>query len=158
MSPDDDSPKWFLWKQQTEDVFGPMPFSQLLQWAVDAWISPMDKVCSDGQNWVKAPMIPDLNMDFLVEADDGTFYGPTTIGAIREFYANGEIQLESIITNCKTRECKQLKDFPRQTLHVAESLQERVRELGEIILQERRLRQIAEHRVAELERALAEKA
>ena len=158
MNPDDDSPKWFLMKQADGDVFGPMPFSQLLQWAVDACISPLDKVSSDGHTWVKAPMIPELNMDYLVEAADNTIYGPTTIGAIREFYADGEIQLESVVTNCKTGERKPLKDFPHQTLHVTESLQSRIRELEEIVLQERHLRQTAEHRVAELEKLLAQKA
>ena len=154
---DDDTPKWFLMKQEGE-VYGPMPFSQLLQWAVDAFISPMDKVSSDGQNWVKAPMVAELNMDFLVEAPDGTFYGPTTIGAIREFFASGEIHLESLVTNCKTRERKRLQDFPKQTLqvHASENLQERVRELEEIILQERQARQLAEHRVAELEKLLGQ--
>jgi len=96
-------------------------------------------------------------MDYLVEAGDGACYGPTTIGAIREFYANGEIQLESVVTNCRTGERKLLKDFPHQELHVTENLQARIRELEEVILQERHARRAAELRIAELEALLQKK-
>ena len=79
----DDSSKWYLMKQADGAVFGPMPFSQLHQWAVDACVSPLDKVSTDQTAWVKAPMIPELHMDYLVEVDAENSYGPTTLGAVR---------------------------------------------------------------------------
>ena len=62
-----DDSHWFLMKYDDGSVFGPIPFEQLRQWALDAQVSPLDKVSTDEQNWIKAPMVPDLEMDYLVE-------------------------------------------------------------------------------------------
>jgi len=167
----DDSSKWFLMKQADGTTFGPMPFSQLHQWAVDACVSPLDKVSNDGTTWIKAPMLPDLHMDYLVEVDGQTYYGPTTIGAIREFLADGEISESTILTNCRTGEQQPLhalyplfqapEKTPTPIIRVSDNLQERIRELEEALLQERLLHKTAEElrikaevRVAELEELL----
>lgn len=164
----EDSGKWFLMKKDGGEVFGPMPFSQLHQWAVDAFVSPLDKVSGDGTNWVKAPMIPELHMDYLVDTESGTFYGPTTIGAVREFYNSGEISLDTILTNCHTGEAQRLNDFTQvfqppeasqsSTIRVSarDSLQGRVRELEEALMQERFLRNTAEELRAKAETRIAE--
>ena len=52
------------------------------QWASDAQVSPLDKVSTDQQTWSRAPMIPGLEMDYLVEVSPDQYYGPTTFGAI----------------------------------------------------------------------------
>lgn len=168
----DESTQWFLMKQSDGTVFGPLSFSQLHQWASDAYISPLDKVSSDQVNWVKAPMIPGLHMDFLAELEPGTFYGPTTIGAIREFINCGEITPETLLTDCKTGEQKPVSKFDQsyrppsetpETIRVSarENLQTRIRELEEALLKERQQRKIveelrvkAEIRIAELEELL----
>ncbi len=164
----EESAKWFLMKQDDGEVFGPMPFSQLHQWAVDAFISPLDKVSNDGATWVKAPMIPDLHMDYLVSTDAGTTYGPTTIGAIREFYNSGEISLDTILTNCQSGEARTLKEFttlfhppePPQAatirVNTRDSLQTRVRELEEALMHERFLRNTAEELRAKAETRVTE--
>ena len=169
----DDSTQWFLMKQSDGTVFGPLTFSQLHQWALDAYISPLDKISNDQINWVKAPMIPGLHMDYLVELEPGTFYGPTTIGAIREFLTCGEITLNALLTDCKTGEQKAVSEFAEiygipseqspETIRVnaRENLQTRIRELEEALLKERQqrktveeLRVKAEIRIAELEELL----
>jgi len=169
----DDSAKWFLMKQADGTLFGPMPFSQLHQWAVDALIAPLDKVSNDEATWVKAPMIPELHMDYLLELDAESCYGPTTVGAIREFLIGGEISLDTLLTNCKTGERKPVREFtqifqspekqPDPVIRVGarENLQERIRQLEEILLQERLLRKTteelrakAEARIADLEEIL----
>ena len=48
-------------------IFGPITFDQLHQWALDAQVSPLDKVSSDEKTWLKAPMVPELEMDYLIE-------------------------------------------------------------------------------------------
>ena len=78
-------------KNDDGTVFGPISFEQLRQWSVDAQVSPLDKVSTDEKNWIKAPMVPELEMDYLVEVSPDQFYGPTTIGAVREFLQVGEI-------------------------------------------------------------------
>ena len=155
-------------KQADGAVFGPLPLSQLRQWALDACISPLDKVSTDEIHWMKAPMLPELDMDYLLEVEPGLFYGPTTIGAIREFLTNGEISLENPLINCHTGEQKPLRDYPQlfQTpeapeapiirVSARENLQLRIRELEEALLQERVLRKNAEELRARTEARLAE--
>jgi len=163
----DDSQKWFLMKHDDGMVFGPMGFDHLRQWAVDAYISPFDKVSTDSQTWLKAPMIPELQMDFLLELASDSFYGPTTVGAVREFLASGEINPETMVTNCKTGETKPLSDFvifrqPEEQQpapsrpSVRENLQARIRELEQALEEERRLRQQAEEHRARAEARAAE--
>ena len=166
----DNSLKWYLMKSDDGTVFGPLTFDQLRQWAVDACISPLDKVSTDAQTWVKAPMIPDLQMDYLLEISPISFYGPTTVGAVREFLNCGEITPETVITNCKTGEEKPLCEFPIFSMpeppsprpSFRENLQARIRELETALVEERRLRNAsellrnkAENRVKELEELLS---
>ena len=97
----DENQNWFLMKNEDGSVFGPIPFQQLKQWAVDAQVSPLDKVSTDEQTWSKAPMLAGLEMDYLVEVTPDQYYGPTTLGAVREFLEMGEINQETVVTNCR---------------------------------------------------------
>ena len=76
---------WYLMKNEDGSIFGPITFDQLHTWAIDAQVSPLDRVSSDEKTWVKAPMVPELEMDYLIEVTPDQFYGPTTLGAVREF-------------------------------------------------------------------------
>ena len=167
----DASQSWFLQKYEDETLFGPMPFDQLKQWAFDAQISPLDKVSHDGNTWVKAPMVPDLEMDYLVEVSPDQYYGPTTFGAIREFLQMGEIHADTEVTNCRDGTKAPLKEIPelqpsreddenflsvpvRTSIRV--NLQQRIRELEEALMDERRARETAEHVIDKLEAKLAD--
>ena len=97
-----DSAQWYLMKSQDNHVFGPTTLGALQSWAAEAKISPMDKVSSDGQHsWVRAPMVAQLQMDWLIELEDHHLYGPTTIGTIQEFLASGEINENTQLINCR---------------------------------------------------------
>ena len=165
----DESQKWYLQKHDDGALFGPIGFDQLKRWAVEAQISPLDKVSTDEKNWVKAPMIPELEMDYLVEVSPDQYYGPTTIGAVREFLQMGEIHADTRITNCRDGTQRSLRDYPELQLSTSEddtlrpvrtsiriNLQQRIRELEELLLEERRARETAEHIVEKLEAKLAE--
>ena len=163
---------WYLKKSNDGSEFGPIPFSQLRQWAADAQVAPMDRVSSDARTWMKAPMVPELEMDYLIEVGDDQFYGPTTVGAIREFLAAGEISLEAGLTNCRDGTELKVKDLispaelnggagdaasalgARSSIRI--NLQQRIRDLEERLDQERRARETAEHLVHKLEARLAE--
>jgi len=136
----EDNHQWFLMKHDDGSVFGPVSFDQLRQWAEDAQISPLDKVSPDESTWIKAPMVPDLGMDFLIEVSTDQYYGPTTLGAVREFLLIGEINSDTYLTNCK------------------DGIQKRIRELEEALMDERRARESAELRCERLEARLAENA
>ncbi len=162
----DESQRWYLLKHDDGSLFGPIGFEQLKQWAVEAQISPLDKVSNDEKNWVKSPMIPDLEMDFLVEVSPDQFYGPTTIGAVREFLQMGEIGAETRITNCRDGTERLVNEIPELATLTDEedrpvrtsirtNLQQRIRELEEVLLDERRGREAAEQLVDKLEAKLA---
>ena len=169
----DESKKWYLMKYEDGGVFGPVTFEQIRQWAVDAQISPLDKLSQDETNWLKAPMIPDLEMDFLIEVSPDQYYGPTTIGALKEFMEMGEIGPDTYITNCKDGSSLTVKEFPELLPAIAPanegasrnepirtnirlSLQQRIRDLEHSLLEERRARESAEKLVEKLETRLAE--
>ncbi len=164
----DENQNWFLMKNDDGSVFGPISFEQLKQWAVDAQVSPLDKVSVDEQTWMKAPMLPGLEMDYLVEVTPDQFYGPTTIGAVREFLEAGEINQNTAVTNCRDGTIAVIREIPelqpvkgegsaaepvRTSIRL--NLQQRVRELEEALMDERRARETAEHLVEKLEAKLA---
>jgi hypothetical protein len=170
----DESKKWYLMKYEDGGVFGPVTFEQIRQWAVDAQISPLDKLSTDEVSWLKAPMIPELEMDFLIEVSPDQYYGPTTIGALKEFLEMGEIGADTLITNCKDGSALTVKEYPdlqlpepspaEESLRAVEpvrtnirvSLQQRIRDLEHSLLEERRARESAEKLVERLEAKLAE--
>ena len=77
-----ESAKWYLkstrtdrysvlWTSQNEgmDPFGPSV--------------ALDLVSDDSANWIKAPMLQELHMDYLIQLSDESFYGPTTEEAVQ---------------------------------------------------------------------------
>jgi len=166
---DEASQNWYLLKNDDGTIFGPVPFHQLKQWTSEAQVSPLDKVSTDEQNWLRAPMVPGLEMDYLIEVSPDQFYGPTNFGAMREFLQMGEINGETLITNCKDGTVTALKDIPELQAGMGEeeqsrpvrtsirfNLQQRIRELEEALMDERRAREDAEHHVAKIEPKLSE--
>ena len=104
---------WFLSKHDDGTIYGPASEDQIQDWALAAKVSPLDKVSNDGQsNWRRAPMFPELHMDWLVEVSDDFLYGPTTFGTVQEFLAAGEIDGETIVINCKEGSQARVKDMP----------------------------------------------
>src|ERR1051326_5074394 len=79
---------WFL-RKHDGSVFGPLSFDQLSRWASTARIAPGDALSTDQRTWIKAPMLPELDMDWLVEVTSEHYYGPTTLGAVQEFLGSG---------------------------------------------------------------------
>jgi len=164
----DENNQWFLMKHEDGSIFGPISFDQLRAWAETAQISPLDKVSPDETTWIKAPMVPELGMDYLVEVSTDQYYGPTTLGAVREFLLIGEINTDTLLTNCKDGTQVPVSDFPdilprreeeqpvRTSIRL--SLQKRIRELEEALMDERRGREAAELRCERLEARLAENA
>lgn len=159
---------WYLMKNDDGTIFGPISFEQLRQWALDAQVSPLDKVSNDEKKWIKAPMVPELEMDYLVEVSPDQFYGPTTVGAVREFLQVGEINGDTPITNCRDGSIKRVREVPELQIQETEdttqpvrtsirsNLQQRVRDLEEALMEERRGREQAEHLVVRLEARLAD--
>src|SRR4051794_41572005 len=90
---------WFLRKHEDGSIFGPLPFAQLARWASSAQVAPHDVVSTDQLTWTKAPMLSDLEMDWLVVVTTLRFYGPATLGAIPGFMLDAEIQGEHVVVH-----------------------------------------------------------
>ena len=153
-------------------MFGPLPFEQLARWAWSAQVAPHDIVSTDQLTWVKAPMVPELGMDWLVEVTTERFYGPTTLGAIQEFVRLGEINRETFVINSCTGVRQKIEELavvlPEEITPTGELLAEteptgpaatgmsidtedRIRDLEQALREERRALREAEERYRALE-------
>ncbi|MBV9009869.1 MAG: hypothetical protein JO354_12005 [Verrucomicrobia bacterium] len=159
---------WYLCKHEDRTLFGPLPFAQLVQWAATARIAPQDLVSPDQETWMKAPMLAELGMDWLVEVTTERYYGPTTLGAIHEFVQAGEItpehfvinacngsrqriaEIESFFSSAKTNHDEESGETPAAT-RMAINFEERIRDLERSLREERRALRDAEARYRELE-------
>lgn len=151
---------WHLMKHDDGSVFGPVTFSQIKDWACAAQISPLDKVSNDGVTWIKAPMYPELEMDWLLQVTDDHYYGPTTLPAMQEFIRMGDIDENTIVINCKDATQTRAADLEFLTAEAVEDasadpddteidrLNKRVKRLEDAIIEDRRLIRQLESRLA----------
>jgi hypothetical protein len=167
--------QWYLRKHEDGIVFGPLSFEQLASWAETAQIAPHDAISTDQVTWMKAPMLPNLGMDWLVEVTSERYYGPTTLGAIQEFIHLREIDAETFIINACDGTRRQIQDFPYLQMPEPEAeqtgeedaaeaplepapsgisidLQDRIRDLEQSLREERRAFEESEERYRELQR------
>lgn len=106
-------PTWHLIKASDNQEYGPITTETLLGWASEAKISPMDKLSHDGrQTWQRAPMIRELQMDWLIQMPDNYLYGPTNVATIQEFLATGQIDGNVVLINCVDSSESRLSDQP----------------------------------------------
>jgi hypothetical protein len=163
------SQSWFLRKHHDGSVFGPISFDQLANWASTAQVAPHDLVSTDQQTWLKAPMVAQLAMDWLVELTSEHYYGPTTVGAIQEFIHLGDINADTFVINTCDGTRRQIGQMPALFKTTANArvevsstsepvasgisirLQERIRDLEQTLRDERRALREAEERYAALE-------
>lgn len=165
--------QWYLRKFEDGSVFGPVRFAQLEHWAGSAQIAPHDIISTDALTWTKAPMLPQLGMDWLVEVTSERYYGPTTLGAVQEFVRLGDIDGETFILNaCDGSRCR-IQDIPGlleaavaeaddedvdlaqenapQVTGMEIKMQERIRDLEQSLEEERRALRELEERYRALE-------
>jgi hypothetical protein len=167
--------QWYL-RKQDGTLFGPLTFEQLESWASNARIAPHDIISTDQINWIKAPMLPELGMDWLVEVTSERYYGPTTLGAVQEFIQLREVDGETFIINACDGTRRQIRDLPNLQLpgdpeaeaveppeaaetpaepaagRISIDLQDRIRDLEQSLGEERRALEESEDRYRELQR------
>ena len=122
---------------------------------------------------MKAPMLTELGMDWLVEVTSERYYGPTTLGAINEFVRLGEVTPENFVINTCDGSRQRIQEitplFPDQVDEADVSVEqtpvatgmsikfeERIRDLERCLGEERRALQEAEGRYRELEQRYQE--
>jgi ribosomal protein L19E len=74
----------------------------LREWANSAQVSPEDMIDISDENWRPAPEIEFLNMHWTVKLPGEEFYGPTTVGTLREFIHEGLISEKTVATHVST--------------------------------------------------------
>jgi hypothetical protein len=169
-----DSPtehRWFLRKHEDGSIFGPLSFDQLGRWASSAQVAPHDSISTDQTNWMKAPMLPELGMDWIAEVTSERLYGPTTLGSIREFLRLGEIDDDTYVINSCHATRQQIRDIAPlldalpvdtdaqsdegftgpATTGMSIAVQDRIRELEQALREERRALAESEERYRALE-------
>lgn len=121
-------------------------------------------------------MVSQLCMDWLVELTSELYYGPTTLGALREFIRVGEIYGETVVINSCDGTRRQVQEMPElwETASpqadenqfqiqlddpvgpgvgkMSMRLQERIRDLEQTLQEERRALAESQQRCKELER------
>jgi hypothetical protein len=172
------SENWFLKKHDSGEVFGPVSFEKIREWAHSAQVNALDMLSTDQIIWTKAPMIPETEMDWLIVVGENVLYGPTTAEALLEFERLGEIHAATALINCTTGVRYTLGETPLYRALQADdprseevltaliqpsrgtglrtSLQQRIRELENTLLEKGRKLTEAEETIARLEARILE--
>ena len=72
-------------------VYGPANMATLCTWATDARIIPGCELSEDRAQWMPAAMFPALRLNWTVQFNDGTTYGPLNLLAIWALAAENSI-------------------------------------------------------------------
>ncbi len=177
------SENWFLRKHASGEIFGPVPFEKIREWAHSAQVNPQDMLSVDQEIWTKAPMIPQMEMDWLIVVGENLLYGPTTAEALLEFEKLGEINPATALINCNTGQSSTLGQTPfyqasswdplsgnqspssalsapvqqpSQGGSLRANLQQRIRELENSLLDKSRKLLVAEESIVRLEGKIRE--
>ena len=177
------SENWFLRKHDNGEVFGPVPFEKIREWAHSAQVNPQDMLSIDQVIWTKAPMIPEMEMDWLIVVDENLLYGPTTAEALLEFEKLREINPATALINCNTGQGSTLGETtfyqaslvdplregqapasalldsiqqPSQSGSFRVNLQQRIRELENALLDKSRKLMVTEETIVRLEGKIRE--
>jgi len=95
-----------LRKKNETEVFGPMDLEELKTLVDSAYVAPEDEVSGDGENWKHSHEWEVLEMHWKVHMSDGQFYGPTSVGTIKEFFRAGELNKDQELIHAKSGETR----------------------------------------------------
>lgn len=96
-----ESSNYRLRKADGGEVYGPIEGKTLKEWADSAQVAPGDEYDQGEGNWQPVTRLEFLDMIYKVKLSDGTDYGPTTVGTLREFLGEGIVTEETKVTNVR---------------------------------------------------------
>lgn len=105
---------WYLLKNDGT-VYGPVEWVELQEWAADGRIAPEDSLSEDRRSWKSAPSFAELRMEWLVELDDGSRYGPIHLMALRDMQQEGSLSGATKLLHARTQEATTLGDALKAT-------------------------------------------
>ncbi len=90
--------QWYV-KIEDGSTFGPVGVDELRAWAETGRIAPGQLISHDRQDWLFAENLPDLQMVWRIELDDGAMYGPVNLQAIRSLVDDGTVSRKAVLVN-----------------------------------------------------------
>lgn len=82
--------KWYV-RNTAGKVFGPIDLETLKDWVREGRVEPLAGVSGDLSNWMVAPQMPELEMNWVVENNAGQFYGPTHRAVLDDLVKSGTL-------------------------------------------------------------------
>lgn len=82
--------KWYV-RNTSGKVFGPIDLVTLKKWVCDGRVEPLAGISPDLKNWMLAPLMPELEMNWIVENNPGQFYGPTNRAVVDDLVKSGTL-------------------------------------------------------------------
>ncbi len=92
---------WYL-KKSDGAVYGPVRLSDLKHWVKDSRVAPDDLLSPDQQEWMPAPELAALEMNYLVRYRNGVDYGPVHLRALCELIIDGDVPLDEPVQDKTT--------------------------------------------------------
>ena len=114
------APTWWV-RDHEGGRYGPVAFEVLKSWVRDGRIGPANEISRDGVEWSPATAEPALEMEWVVEVEDGQFYGPIHRDAVRGLINEGAIAQHAVLFR---RTALDARDAEAECLRLAEALQQ----------------------------------
>lgn len=94
---------WYV-KKETGEVYGPVPLDDLKSWAADGRIAPDDFISDTGAQWTPSHQFAPLEMNWFVEVEPGSFYGPAHAMAFINMMREGTLPAAARVRHARTGE------------------------------------------------------
>ena len=91
------------------DVLEGLSYDDLKALADWAQLHPRDEVSRDGRIWIHVHQFKELEMVWNILQDGVVVYGPASVGALKEFFVNGDIPAEQRLRHHLSGETKTLR-------------------------------------------------
>ncbi len=111
---------WFL-RKEGRDIFGPEPMTVLVRWAAEGRIAPEDELSEDRTQWIKAPAVAALRMEWLLDLGEEACYGPLPALAYRDALRQGAIALDATLRHAGSGKEQTLQEVLKACLAHAEA-------------------------------------
>jgi len=96
---------WYL-KKEDDSQYGPIEINALRYWAEEGRILPGDSLSEDEKNWIPAPELSELAMNWVTVLADGAVCGPINLLATVELVHSGTITPDATVKHKQTGESR----------------------------------------------------
>lgn len=101
------------WRLQTGegDVFGPVAFATLQDWAREGRVWPVHQVSEGDGPWVTAATVAGLGMVWRVQLVNGSWYGPVHTAVLAGLVQDGSVAADAALRNERTGQLTTVADY-----------------------------------------------